>query len=76
MSKDPVCGMDVDESKAKTAGLVSEYQGKTYYFDSYQCNRQFDKEPAKYVGKAAGKDAQKQQKAPPSASQGGMPTHD
>ncbi|MBM4301838.1 MAG: YHS domain-containing protein [Deltaproteobacteria bacterium] len=76
MSKDPVCGMDVDESKAKAAGWVSEYQGKTYYFDSYQCNRQFGKEPARYVGQAAGKGAQKQQKALPSASHGGMPTHD
>jgi len=50
MSKDPVCRMEVDESKARAAGWVSEYQGKTYFFDSYQCNRQFDKEPEKYVG--------------------------
>ena len=48
-SKDPVCGMDIDESKARAAGWVSEYQGKTYFFDSYQCNRQFDKEPQRYV---------------------------
>ena len=27
---DPVCGMTVDESKAKAAKRVSEYQGKTY----------------------------------------------
>jgi YHS domain-containing protein/multidrug efflux pump subunit AcrA (membrane-fusion protein) len=52
-SKDPVCGMEVDESKARAAGWVSEYQGKTYFFDSYQCNRQFDKEPGKYVGQGA-----------------------
>jgi Cu(I)/Ag(I) efflux system membrane fusion protein len=49
MSKDPVCGMEVDVAQAKAAGWVSEYQGKTYYFHSYQCNRQFDKEPANYV---------------------------
>jgi YHS domain-containing protein len=65
MSKDPVCGLDVDENKAKAAGWVSEYQGKTYYFHSYSCNRQFDKEPAKYVGQAAGKDGWKQPEALP-----------
>lgn len=48
-SKDPVCGMEVDESKARAAGWVSEYHGKTYFFDSYHCNRQFDKEPQRYV---------------------------
>ena len=39
MSKDPVCGMEVDESKARAAGWMSEYQGKTYFFDSYQCKQ-------------------------------------
>jgi Cu(I)/Ag(I) efflux system membrane fusion protein len=50
MSKDPVCGLEVDVAQAKAAGWVSEYQGKTYYFHSYRCNRQFDKDPASYVG--------------------------
>jgi YHS domain-containing protein len=54
MSKDPVCGLEVDEGKARAAGWVSEYQGKTYFFHSYPCNRQFDKEPAKYVGQGGG----------------------
>ena len=44
--KDPVCGMDVDE---KTASAKSEYQGKTYYFCSLGCKRDFDKDPKKYV---------------------------
>ncbi len=46
MEKDPVCGMDVD---AKTAEFTSIYQGKTYYFCSPGCKRDFDKEPQKYV---------------------------
>ncbi len=50
MAKDPVCGMDVDE---KTTKHKSDYQGTTYYFCSPGCKRDFDKEPAKYVGKAA-----------------------
>lgn len=50
MAKDPVCGMDVD---TKTAQWKSDYQGTTYYFCAPGCKRDFDKEPAKYVGKAA-----------------------
>ena len=50
MAKDPVCGMQVDEKKA--AGK-SEYQGQTYYFCSPGCKQSFDKEPQKYVSKAA-----------------------
>ena len=50
MSKDPVCGMDVDE---KTAAGKSEYKGQTYYFCSVGCKKSFDKEPEKYVGKEA-----------------------
>jgi YHS domain-containing protein len=46
MAKDPVCGMNVDEKKAK---LKSEHQGKTYYFCAPSCKSTFDKSPAKYV---------------------------
>jgi YHS domain-containing protein len=45
MSKDPVCGMDVDEKTAPK----SEYKGKTYYFCAPGCKREFDKNPEKYV---------------------------
>ena len=50
MVKDLVCGMDVDP---KTAAGKSEYKGQTYYFCSAGCKKAFDKEPEKYVGKAA-----------------------
>jgi len=46
MAKDPVCGMMVDEKKAK---LKSDYEGKTYYFCAPSCKATFDKEPAKYT---------------------------
>ncbi len=49
MAKDPVCGMDVEES---TAAGKSEYQGKTYYFCSPGCKAAFDREPARYAGSA------------------------
>ncbi len=39
MSKDPVCGMMVDE---KRAAATAVYQGKTYYFCALMCKRAFD----------------------------------
>jgi YHS domain-containing protein len=49
MEKDPVCGMEVDP---KTAAVKSEYQGQTYYFCCAGCKQDFDKDPARYVGKS------------------------
>jgi Cu+-exporting ATPase len=43
---DVVCGMDIDPTQA--AG-TSEYQGRTYYFCSTGCKRQFDKDPERFV---------------------------
>jgi Cu+-exporting ATPase len=47
MTKDPVCGMMVDEEKA---AATSEYKGKTYYFCARGCKAAFDKNPEKYLG--------------------------
>ena len=46
MEIDPVCGMEVDP---KTATWKSTYQGKTYFFCSPGCKREFDKEPQKFI---------------------------
>lgn len=46
MTKDPVCGMNVDEKKA-AATMV--FQGKTYYVCSSGCKATFDTDPAKYA---------------------------
>ena len=48
MTKDPVCGMMVDEKKA-VASL--EYQGKNYHFCSENCKKEFEKDPKKYIKK-------------------------
>ena len=48
-SKDPVCGMTVDASKA--AGK-SEYEGTTFYFCSVGCKRKFDSAPECYTKSA------------------------
>lgn len=51
MAIDPVCGMKVDERKASAK---AEHNGQTYYFCSNGCRSAFEKDPAKYVGKAGG----------------------
>ena len=48
MSKDPVCGMMVDEKRAVATAV---YQGTTYYFCAQMCKRTFEQAPEKYVGK-------------------------
>ena len=48
--RDPVCGHEVEEAQAKAAGLTSEFNGIIYYFCSYACNKQFEKDPERYQG--------------------------
>jgi YHS domain-containing protein len=45
LQKDPVCGMMVDEKKAK---FTTNREG-TVYFCSAACKVSFDKNPQKYV---------------------------
>ena len=47
-SKDPVCGMEVDEAKAAGSSV---YRGLTYYFCSPVCKKEFDADPEKHVGR-------------------------
>lgn len=52
MAIDLVCGMMVDEKKAK---LKSDYNGKTFYFCAPSCKATFDKSPAKFTGNSGAK---------------------
>ncbi len=45
-SADPVCGMEV-QATAAVASIVHE--GKTFYFCSQDCKKQFEADKAKYV---------------------------
>lgn len=46
MTKDPVCGMEVEEGK-----ICSEYKEKMYYFCSETCKTTFEQDPEKYAQK-------------------------
>jgi membrane fusion protein, copper/silver efflux system len=48
-SRDPVCGMKVDEADARAAKLTSAHQGTTYFFCNESCKRKFDASPAQYL---------------------------
>ena len=47
---DPVCGMDLDAAKARSAGRTSAYGGQPYHFCSDGCKRKFDANPSGFVG--------------------------
>ena len=51
MTKDVVCGMEVDDRSPKHQ---SNYQGTTYAFCSSECKEKFDEEPDTYAGKGMG----------------------
>jgi Cu+-exporting ATPase len=48
-TRDPVCGMTVDEQDMRAAGQFSNYEGRTYYFCNPGCKRSFDAEPAQFL---------------------------
>jgi len=46
MVKDPVCGMDIEES---SAAAQEEYLGSTVYFCSDSCHSKFQANPGQYA---------------------------
>jgi YHS domain-containing protein len=46
---DPVCGMDVDQTKAKAAGRTSVRGETSYFFCSDSCKKRFDATPERFV---------------------------
>lgn len=70
---DPVCGMTIDSDKATGQ---SQYEGRTFYFCSAQCKRQFDADPKRYAGKTPSATAERadtlEQHEPRYTKAGGM----
>ena len=50
MTKDPVCGMQVDE---KGAEATAQHGGKTFHFCSEECHQEFQENPERYVRQSA-----------------------
>lgn len=46
MTKDPVCGMKVDENNA---AAQSQYHGQKYSFCSDECRQKFEQNPEQYT---------------------------
>lgn len=46
---DPVCGMAVDEAKARTANRIFDHTGKTYFFCNDGCKEEFVASPEKFL---------------------------
>lgn len=46
---DPVCGMYIDEEKAGATGRKIEHGGKTYYFCSPECKKEFEAAPREFI---------------------------
>jgi len=46
MEKDPVCNMEIDETKAE---FQSQYGGKKFYFCSEECKNRFEQKPEQYA---------------------------
>ncbi len=51
MERDPVCGMDVDESQVNDS---SSHEGQRYYFCSPGCRSEFDRNPQRYTSGSIG----------------------
>lgn len=73
---DPVCGMTVDVARAEAAGLLLEYQDRTFAFCRAGCRRAFVESPVEYVAKAEAADAQAAGVTTPAAGAKALPVID
>jgi YHS domain-containing protein len=53
LRKDPVCGLEVSAKKASKENRATHYNGRTYYFCSEECKRQFEKNPSRFIKKTS-----------------------
>jgi YHS domain-containing protein len=65
-SKDPICGMEVDEAAARSEGRTGEFNGRTYFFCSPRCKEAFEKDPSSSLKDRGGR-AAPGESAPPAA---------
>ncbi len=49
IARDPVCGMNIDEDRAREEGRFLEYKGRTYFFCESKERDEFRKDPEHYL---------------------------
>jgi membrane fusion protein, copper/silver efflux system len=49
IGRDPVCGMNIDEERARADGNFLEYKGRTYFFCDSNDREEFRKGPERYL---------------------------
>lgn len=49
MRHDPVCQAEIDETDAGATGLVTEVEGRDYFFCSPECKQEFDQSPEDFI---------------------------
>ncbi len=59
ISRDSVCGMDIDENLSRRDGNFRDYQGKTYFFCSPECLSDFVGNPSRYSNSSPSEDNKK-----------------
>ncbi len=52
IGRDPVCGMDIDEGRARAEGNFLEFKGRTYFFCDANDRELFRKDPERYLKSA------------------------
>ena len=57
IGRDPVCGMNIDEDRARAEGNYVEYRGQTYFFCDPREREDFRKEPERYLKSSPGQGA-------------------
>ncbi len=46
MTRDPVCGMRVEEKESE---FQTQFAGKKYFFCSEECRKEFENQPDEYI---------------------------
>jgi Cu(I)/Ag(I) efflux system membrane fusion protein len=68
---DPVCGMYIDEKKARASGRTMKFGADTFYFCSPECMQDFMKNPRRYIGVSSERHAKAAETALPATSDPG-----
>jgi len=73
MSRDPVCGMYVDESMAQLNNRTATSGDRTFFFCMDECKAEFEKDPEKYISRHSGQEMENHTGMSAMGDNSGMP---